>query len=772
MHKAVLDGDTQRVRQILKEEEKLDQQERQLEQDFWFRTVRPPDKGGGPQENTGKAIHLAVTRESMDIIQLLFEHRAQLDSMVTRDKIPHYDVLHAATFCEGKGGTLEVIKYLLDKKPPITPNLEGKYALHMAFQVGGRVTPAIPLMMEDLRQRGLLEKVESTDPTPLEVGIYVGKLTSEELTRLAMPRPTSLKAFIKLSPASIPAFFERLRDEPGGLDALGPQTLANEAVTLQDICQCMREHPPAAATLLDALMLEPEVDNAGENPLPKRMGFGPRNNFERLQNLFNPPREAYYTYQEAMKWAWDSTEFKRPPWQQEFKDRRHYGHTEDVSIKVCAMKEIVCAEFMAAAGDADSDEIFSNDCVKAVVTKVWWGGAYKVDIIQLFFTLLGLGLLIVERAQLDAFLPFENHVNGHETARRLRPHHGPDTDEGPDTSHEDFVKFTLMSVEGFEQSAAIRLIGARGFVDLGHELFQLGGYWKMGRPLDYFTFDNLTDLLRAFLAIWVLLVSSNRDNTVQVILILLYWWRLLEWSFSETLMRELLPVTQLAKGLLPSSVVCLIAVCAFTHAKWVMHSGALLWPDVFYESFSLLMTQSLPSDLDDYFDIFFAFVAVCCFSVFFLNIFIGVIGESYSREKGSASLSLLKKKCGLCLTFLLRSRSLPHYLMTRNQIHIAVYGSLISTLCVCLCLVGDINSVPCEVPVLIGLQALALLACYQDPERMWCRDGAPKARYMWIVTRASAVDKTQQDKLRDKVASMRAIVKQAREILARPDVVR
>jgi len=719
LHSAVLREDLPRVQAL------LDAHPDHLTQRFRYSTRSPT---GAEQEGSGEAIHLAASRSSYDILQLLIERRAALDATVTRDHKPHYDVLHAAVFCEGRGGQKDIIECLINAKAMPQKNLDGHYPLHKAYQTGGCAIAAIPLLRDNMRDNGLLGGVDDWDGpevTALKMGINNGKLTGEQLSRVSPLSTMTLKVFIHSEPYSIAPFFDRMAQEDFSFTAA---ELAQN-VTLDDICKVMRDCPDAAEVLLEALTFEPEADSPGWHPLPTRMSFAPRTMFERIQNQFNPFPETFSYYKAASRWEFDASTFTAPEWHKDVLAKLGQP-VYDVKIEVCALPELVCAEFFAAASESEHDGIFNNRIVYALIRTVWWGGAYKVDILQLLITILGLVLLTFERGRLD-FAPVEELAALTEVQeRRLRPH--------GQTGTTGFGSGDTLNLSASGCTPAFMFLGARGFVDLMHELMQIAGYRAIGKSQEYISFGNVMDLLRAFLAMSCY-AYPDAGLGVQVILILLYWFRLLEVSFSEKLMRELLPIIQLVRGLAPSCVVCFIAVCAFTHARWVM-TAKPLWPDTVHESFALLITAELPPDLEDNLGLVFAYLAVCCFSIFFLNIFIGVIGENYTLEKEAANLSLLKKKCGLCLTFLLRARMVPARWFSRRVADAVLTLSMLLMVALLACEELGYRTSPLPVLTMVVLQMLALFSCYQDPEKAWSRnDEADPAnhRYMWVAYRGS-----------------------------------
>merc|ERR1740121_13913 len=125
--------------------------------------------------------------------------------------------------------------------------------------------------------------------------------------------------------------------------------------------------------------------------------------------------------------------------------------------------------------------MFKDVVVESCIATVWWGGAYRLDVFNVCVTMLGLAILILEETGTHA------NESGHE--RRLKPGGGG-----------------LMMSLG-KNATAIQLahencnfdmfIGARGLVDLLHEILLLAGLITMGRGCDYFSSANMWQLFAA-----------------------------------------------------------------------------------------------------------------------------------------------------------------------------------------------------------------------------------------------------------------------------------
>lgn len=474
---------------------------------------------------------------------------------------------------------------------------------------------------------------------------------------------------------------------------------------------------------------------------------------ERLRNYLNPPRVIYQTYQTSKRWEFDASSFKAPSWHTDI-NGKFGAPIVDVNLKVCHLPEIACADFYGALVQADEDSIFAHPVVRASLNWTWWQGAYKFDLLQLALTCIGLLLMIS-----DQWLGNFSHDHDERELSTFFVHTGVGTNM-TNASAAGFFSLGEVSI------AAANFIGARGFVDLGLELVQLAGYLVSGHCGSYCNLGNALDLLRALLSI--AFYFSDYNDILHVLVVVIYWFRLLEVSFSENLMRELLPITQLVRGLAPSLVVCAIAVCAFTHAKWSM-SAEPLWPNAVYQSFALLITAGLPPSSDSNPQLIFSFFAVSSFSVFFLNIFISVICENYTAEKQAAPLSFQKKKCVCCLTFLVRSEALPCRLMSQRVATAVSYLAFL--LALASIFLAHMTMVPGKHHFRMSLwfisMSLAMLVCFQDPEETWSRLRNQEApRYVWIATKTTFRAPTKQDSIEQTVEQLTSELQELQKLVA------
>jgi hypothetical protein len=679
-----------------------------------------------------------------------------LSSRVSKGGTPDYDVLHAAAFAGGIGGTAEICKLLLDRKAAITQNLAKEFPLHKAFQTGK--VELIPLFQEAMKSQNLLTKCDDYDSVgvdpPLKVGIKMGKLSEKDLVDNATLTPDSLKIFLNNEPSCVGAFLERWKNEDDNLapeDKATAETLAPH-VTIADICEVFRKDPMAGASLLEALTDVPVCENPGWHPLPLRVSFAPRNMVERIQNMMNPPRWAYPLYQSTKEWEFDSISFKNPPWHETYvkRDWDYPGPVKDVVIKVVHVPDLLCGEFfsaLSAATTGDTMEIFEQPIVRGSLNAVWYFGAVKVEMCMFCLTAWSLVLVVSEswwRSQSRG----DAHVG---LARRLHPT-GAGTMGTANTDHMsvDVAQADIIT----DLSISCNFIAARAVIDLVLEFFQLCGSIRIKRGWDYLHPENHRDIVRCALPIVFLFHAHSRVVFVLVILVL--WFRLKEMYFAEHIMVEILPITQVAAVLVPSTVVFSIGFAAFMHVFWVLENVAI-WPQTFFDTFSILITAALPDGAEDKSVIYLVanYIAVMAFSVFFLNIFIGVIGEAYTAEKEKSSLTYQNERSSLCLTFILRAMYMPCWIMSRFKAQ--VLGALAIISAVSLQGYAIVKGpTGYETLLFIFLIGMFVFTSFQTPN---CRfvGGHGEKHYLWVAWPADEPDPSQADIVEQKVAKLEPI---------------
>eukprot|EP00435_Cladocopium_sp_Y103_P070985 s1270_g36.t1 len=295
---------------------------------------------------------------------------------------------------------------------------------------------------------------------------------------------------------------------------------------------------------------------------------------------------------------------------------------------------------------------------------------------------------------------------------------------------------------------AISWIGAKGFFDENPrarrvfrdslEWLQFRGFMKIGRTSDYFALDNLLDMVCSCFPMFLFL---NPDNTLILICaVCLYWCRLLDcFTSAEFIGLEILPIRKMAMGLLPALAVTLVAFCAFTHAFYLVNGGPKVesMMDVVFETFATLITAALPPDIStnssqNQVKLVLCIMAVSFFTVFILNIFIGVMGELYVKEKQRSEHTFRMYRASSCYQYLLRSRVLPCSMMSERQGFMMMFGA--GGIALSVQIYGFLNhnsTLPGSSVIFFVCQTLIMMGAYQSPHTPWVRGGR-SGFYLWF----------------------------------------
>lgn len=603
LHFATFEGNKEKVVKLLKADPTL------VESRFTYQV-------SANEEGSGQAIHLAASRGHLDVVKELLAHGASLAAFVTRNGRPFYDVLHAAIIAEGRGGEDHVIKFLLPKVQ-LGRTCDGKHPLHLAFVMG---KPSLVCLI-----RSWMEKTDdkSSEPqwadsqsavtAPLRLGIQGMKMTLRELILCADASVLSLRIFMEDSPRAVPLFLKRL-DNLGMLR----KVVDDAQITSFDVANLRRRSPDAALSILDASTVTPASHS--DYPLPAEISFEPRDVPQMVWNLVNRGRkdaEVLTFLEEDNEWAYDFVRHRGPPWHDWLKYKG--GETLEAKIQVCLIPDIMTPQVFSSLAAQETDmKVFENPTIANMIVHVFEHHAGKIPLVRSVMSLWALALLCLHSWSM----------------RHLEP-----GDDLPQIA-----------------SIAVRFLAAEGVVDVLWEFLEFCGWAAIGEPWQYFSMDNFLDWLGAFVPSYLWWDPTFRP--VLVVTILLCWVRLLRVaSCCEPIGRELQPFTRLLKGLGPVLYISGVAFGAWSHAFFSLQGGSL---DLsVYNSFVTLITAGLPGEPNtDPLEAALLYLAVTVFTVVILNIFIGVIGEEYSRLKEESPLLFRQQRARMCLHYVLRK---PHF---------------------------------------------------------------------------------------------------------------
>ncbi|CAE7254723.1 unnamed protein product [Symbiodinium sp. CCMP2592] len=626
---------------------------------------------------------------------MLLDEGASIEGITLEDGVGNHSVLHTAVLKEGSGGGVDMIKLLCQRGADIARLTSSRHScLHLAFQTGNcttirEVQKQMKISGQDLNDLLSYEDdFTSTErvETPLELGIKLGRLHKEGLALLAPVHLSSLRVFIHHAPECIPIFMHRLTSQRDSGEDLVEDLVDN--LPPGDIATMILHYPEAASALFNTFTTSPQVSDERFHPLPRRMSFAKRSTLTRLLTWCCgiPPFVCFYTDDSA--WRFDDARFEAPAWHQQITDNKRAPYC-DAQIKVCRFPNIISPKVFAPLVRSAEQALFLHQTmpIRAAVSYTFWNGAIWMEGTQFLLAFWGLVLLIMQ-----TLLEHEGAV-GKDAAYF-------------DSQMNEGVFDPSFVAESQRNGIDADWIIAKGIVDLMLELAQVWGCKLAGELRSYANFGNAWDLMRSIIPVMLLFFHESR--WLHLFVVLIYWARLMEGlSLSETMGHALVPLQRLAKGLLPAMIFSMLSFGALTHAMYAVQLEAVrLWPNTLFLTFSRFIAQSLPEDSpSDTLELLVLSGGTLFFSVFVLNIFVGVINELYEQENACAELSFANLRASSCLTFLFRVRVLPCVFVDRTT------GVGVACGCMVLLLVMQVLALARGVHLPGNWQFVATLAC-------------------------------------------------------------
>lgn len=728
IHLAALQGDMAAVEEQLEQGVSVDRL-------FFYAEVMPTTL---TRMCTGQAIHLAASRGHLEIISLLLNCHADINACVYRGDEPNYNVFGAAVFSEGRGCSDEIVMNLCHMSADIwskTPNCIG--CMQLAFQTGNldtirsvqkyRYMSTSQWMGDDGDAEGVDFRCPlrlsslSSEKFPLEFGIMFGKMDSQALAMAAPLTSASLRIFVHQAPECIPEFMRRW-------SRIGGPVAEKLEFDIRDIIHLMHDFPEAAASLIQSMTCKPKVASEGRHPLPARVSFASRSWLGRRVQWLFPKTESRSFYEFDCGWDYVHLEPPHGPvpyWHRQLTDftARREPPVYDAKIQVCKIPNIISPLFFGTLPTSVDDEaalsLFASPVVRGAVSFTFWNGAVWMDMAQLLLGLWTLTLILIETSLLC---------------------------ETKDTLDSIFYPSFIPATNGSQSVVVADWILARAIADLLLELAQLWGCVAIGKSQLYFNSGNLWDICRSILPLLLLFYPSNR--ALHVATVLIYWFRLLEGAPVTRMGHDLLPLKRLLFGLAPTMFFTFLGFCTFTHAMFVADGRVdQAWSDVLFNSFVLLVTQGLPANPpEDTIKLLLLYVGVLVFSVFVLNIFIGIISEQLEHGREQTDLLFHSARTASCSTFLLRVRVLPcDLLWVRSALVLGCLAALLSMALQAAALLSGWHLHPLfQLAAFVLSQVTIFLSAIQCrwtdlPWESWARESSASfeesrsdKRYLWI----------------------------------------
>jgi len=775
IHKAVLENNVDEVREILESGEGL------VDERFRYETE---NIHGGKQEGSGEAIHIAASRGHARIIELLFEFHASVDAWVTRGHLPHYQVLQGAIFAEGKGGNPQIVGRLLEARAALTPNQNGQHPLHLAFQVGN--LELIKMLRHERKHRGM-EELEDVPPsynhkTPLEEGILMSGMSRNELVEAAPLAPISLHIFSRYDPNCIPRWLQRFKTlqvgEADDDDFAYADVLASQVIC-EELIQVLVTSPLAADAILRSTTSKPKVGNRGLHPLPPKICFKPAGTMLWLFGRLNPPMKVLPTYQREKTWAYDGENFKAPDWHSMYvnpatvmKVHHHQQKgVKQVDFIVSHIPDLASAEFFIGiaqatrTGGEEALMLFENPVVEGLIHHVWWESVCETEVMHHVLNIWGLLLLMYEQYLLIAH-HWENEEGStaQETARLLKAAGGGNGGKLSD----GIFGLGHYSMPG-EFLIATEFMIARGVFMVWREVMQMVGSFCVSNSSTRDRFHPSMEMLKAAILLMLYFDFHSWPSmhlAMRVGAIAIHWGSLLNLQdCSEFMASALLPLINLFYGLVPCLALTLIGICCCMHVRLHMMIAYQTPFRIMVDSFLTLFTSTMPeADVFNAVDTSVNLICIVTFTLFFLNIFIGVIGELYQSEQASVHLRYRQLLCQRCLKYMLRYRSMPKRFMSRHIAAVLAVVAVIIPLVVQMKSLVDGVRVPYALSIFSVCMVLLDFASFSRQHHPWVEASSElqnqTGHHLWIAQvrppiQAEDIDRSEVENLQERIKELK-----------------
>lgn len=455
---------------------------------------------------------------------------------------------------------------------------------------------------------------------PLTLAIQMATMKMKDLVLSAEPSSYSLKLFMKDCPEAVPLFLQRMKNLGILKDVLHQANL-----TSLDVAAVLRESVSAAESILDCATSRPLCDEE-HYPLPRNVSFAARNYEQAVWNMLNRGMWSVEVFTVLDSYdAWHYRGWKSA-WHQTLTNTKFGRPIRAPEIRVCHIPDLISPQLFVALASSDTDcKIFGNRCVAFLVAHVFENHAGPVEFVRCLVNLWILILLNLHTWYL----------------------HEPE------------------SMQSAVIVVSVRFLAAQSVVEIIWEGVQLYGYASIGQARDYLKFENFNDFFWAVLPSY--LWYDPQCEVVMLLTIFLYWSRILLFaSFCEPIGRTLQPFTNILQNLGPVLFITLIAFAAFSHAFFSLRRSS--FDESLYGSFVTLIAAGLPSEpSDNELQAILLYVSVTFFTVFILNIFIGVIGEEYSRLKEECDLGFKQLRAKMCMEYILRKHFFQIHICSKTM---------------------------------------------------------------------------------------------------------
>lgn len=695
----------------------------------------------------GQAIHIAASKNNVQMVTLLISRKASLDAYLCVDSKPYYNTLHAAIFAEGSGRAEDVVRYLREQGVALSRNSCGQSAREVAWRTGH--VPMIKLVAEEIanssefgRESNQFSNRSEIDKDEikrcLESGLKTGKMSAQDIVDCAELHTSWGEVIVDLVPAYMSLWLNRVEESDFSRALAEEWALQEDDSSPLDLLIRLLPYPSSFSAFLAFFTVQPAVDQSEiRSTLPVEFNFTPRGVLDWMVHSLNKgTRNLRNVASKDTTWS-SSMDANLKALKAEFPKVGASDATAPLvdaapgKIQICLVPNVVSLKLFTEMNSVAESlgqeflETFESITVRHAIGFAFWHGAVRVESLRFILSCWTLVLLLAECVMMN------RHVDSSETS---------------------FSGNDMVFVPSLLAPASQSLISvwadwciARALAELCREAAQLGGYCLSSAPKAYFTVGNMMDLIQIGTPI-LLLFECRHWRLIRVFSVLSCWFRLTEcFTLSERIAYTNLPIMNMSSALLPTLACNFIGFGAFTHAFYATkNDGTPLWPDIFYFSFTVLITGNLPDDPNGdplHFGLMIA--AVLVFTIFFMNLFIGVIGDQYKDSKEDKHLLLRRLRCGAVASFLSTVRVVPSNLCSETAGWRCCLAAAMVAFAVQVASIYQGKSMPFTFWIFLACHFVMFISLCQTPTRPWSQrhkagSGEPQEKfYLWSVTKTT-----------------------------------
>eukprot|EP00930_Biecheleria_cincta_P063825 TRINITY_DN4935_c0_g1_i2.p1 TRINITY_DN4935_c0_g1~~TRINITY_DN4935_c0_g1_i2.p1 ORF type:complete len:1078 (+),score=157.09 TRINITY_DN4935_c0_g1_i2:34-3234(+) len=644
-----------------------------------------------------QALHLAAGVGNIQMLQLLVNS----DGVDVNAKTKHgdrinYTPLHEAAYHSQEKAVALLLK---SRACPNQTNIKQETALHLAVRADH---PGLCRLL--VSHKADLHTCTRKNETPLTLAILhspsslhvVTDKHLDEILRIAKAFPEENLAY------------KVLLSQSGKVRSSWVKSLCEEAKsepkeTLHKFLEFAEVSPQAAATLLTAMAMPPEVQHADKNPLP-------------LRAKISGVMSRFHTdLQLAECWATDVL-----PWmdelcpglkeQETMKDRQQWRR---VHVKVVRLPGVVSLEFLQTLARQDQEHLFKSVVTLGVLNFCWFRVAKSSFICSGILKFVVLAFLTASVAHSEPSPTF--------------------------------------------QTIAWSLVAVVAHFELVNEIFELAHYLMQQQVYEY-SLKNWKDWICIVLLVTVVYASAFsydlRSQPELVAFLVLMRWTQLAWAFRafEIIGPSILPIMLASFGPIQGILLLLMfgffgfytAFLALAGKKESVNAFDLLLNTVRLlllgdgDGIDAVLTLGGSNDDEGAHPMGFVFLmmAIFVFSIILLNLFIAVYGEAYDLCQEQAWGTFLRERAEICLHAFVKPDWPPVWCKGLHIRHRKLVCSIVGGIgfIVWFLLLYFVSDLPPVIPTAFLTFCILVGDCIlrQKPWHNGYNDGNPMSFHLWM----------------------------------------